>query len=44
MKLRNFYEKDSTQAYVIKEKGIRFPGKIKLDPPPEKKVDLLPNY
>lgn len=44
MKLRNYYEKDYTQAYAIKERGIRFPGKIKIDPPPERKADILPNY
>ncbi|EWS76463.1 hypothetical protein TTHERM_000069209 (macronuclear) [Tetrahymena thermophila SB210] len=45
LKLRNFYEKDYTQAYPLKEKGIRYPGKIKIEPPPpDKKSDLLPNF
>lgn len=34
MKLRNFYEKDYHQKYPLKERGIRYPGKIKVDPPP----------
>ncbi|KAL4485822.1 hypothetical protein ABPG72_012362 [Tetrahymena utriculariae] len=45
LKLRNFYEKDYTQSYPLKEKGIRYPGKIKIEPPPpDKKSDLLPNF